>query len=126
MCIRDSIIIIDSFGKLDQYFKISDLVILGGSFLKNIGGHNPIEPASYGCAIISGNYVDNWTNIYEDMVKAKSCIMVNKFEDIDIKMKELLNNDLEIKKIQASAIEFSNRSFFEKEKLFKDIEKYIN
>ena len=31
-----------------------------------------------------------------------------------------------IKKIQANALEFSNRSFFEKEKLFKDIEKYIN
>ncbi len=123
---ENDIVIIDSFGKLDQYFKISNLVILGGSFLKNIGGHNPIEPASYGCAIISGNYVDNWTNIYEDMVKANSCIIVNKFEDIDKKMKELLNNNLEIKKIQANAFEFSKRSFFEKEKLFKDIEKYIN
>ena len=123
---ENTILIIDSFGKLDQYFKISNLVILGGSFLKNIGGHNPIEPASYGCAIISGSYVDNWTNIYEDMVKANSCIIVNKFEDIDIKMKELLNNNLEIKKIQSNAFEFSNRSFFEKEKLFKDIEKYIN
>ena len=60
------------------------------------------------------------------MVEANSCIIVNKFEDIDIKMKELLNNNLEIKKMQANALEFSNRSFFEKEKLFKDIEKYIN
>ena len=34
--------------------------------------------------------------------------------------------NLEIKKIQANALDFSNRSFFEKEKLFKDIEKYIN
>ncbi len=41
-------------------------------------------------------------------------------------MKDLLKNDLEIKKIQANALEFSNRSFFEKEKLFRDIEKYIN
>ena len=78
------------------------------------------------CIRDSGNYVDNWTNIYEDMVKANSCILVNKFEDIDIKMRELLNNNLEIKKIQANAIEFSNRSFFEKERLFQDIENYIN
>ena len=123
---ENNIVIIDSIGKLDQYFKISDLVILGGSFLKNIGGHNPIEPASYGCAVISGQYVDNWTNIYEDMVKANSCIIVNKFEDIDIKMKELLNNNFEIKKFQANALEFSKRSFFEKEILFQNIEKYIN
>tara|TARA_E500000178_G_scaffold232114_1_gene228613 strand:- start:607 stop:1836 length:1230 start_codon:yes stop_codon:yes gene_type:complete len=123
---KNNIVIIDSFGRLDKYFKISNLVILGGSFLKNIGGHNPIEPASYGCAIISGKYVDNWTNIYEDMVKSNSCIIVNKFEDIDLKMKELLNNNLEIKKIQTNALEFSNRPFFEKEKLFQNIEKYIN
>ena len=123
---ENDIIIIDSFGKLDQYFKISDLVILGGSFLKNIGGHNPIEPAIYGCIVISGKYVDNWTNIYEDMVKADSCIIVNKFEEIDIKMKELLNNNLEIKKIQSNAFKFSNKSFFEKEKLFQNIEVYVN
>ena len=123
---ENNIVIIDSFGKLDQYFKISDLVILGGSFLKNIGGHNPIEPAINGCVVISGKYVDNWTNIYEDMIKANSCILINKFEEIDIKVKELLNNNLEIKKIQSNALEFSNRSFFEKEKLFQNIELYVN
>ena len=123
---ENNIVIIDSFGKLDQYFKISDLVILGGSFLKNIGGHNPIEPASYGCAVISGKYVDNWTNIYADMVKANSCILVNKFEEIDLKMRELLNGNLEIKRIQSNALKFSNRPFFEKEKLFQNIEVYVN
>ena len=123
---ENNIVIVDSFGKLDKYFKISDLVILGGSFLKNIGGHNPIEPASYGCVVITGKYVDNWTNIYEDMVKANSCILVNEFKEINIKMKELLNSSFEIKKIQADALEFSKRPFFEKEKLFQNIEVYIN
>ena len=123
---ENNIVIIDSFGKLDQYFKISDLVILGGSFLENIGGHNPIEPASYGCVVISGKYVDNWTNIYEDMVKANSCIIVNTFKEIDLKMRELLNNNIEIKKIQKNALEFSKGPFFENEQLYQDIEVYIN
>ena len=123
---ENNIVIIDSFGKLDQYFKISNLVILGGSFLENIGGHNPIEPACYGCVVISGKYVDNWTNIYEDMVKANSCIIVNTFKEIDLKMRELLNNNIEIKKIQKNALEFSKGPFFEKEQLYKDIEVYIN
>jgi len=123
---ENNIVIIDSFGKLDQYFKISNLVILGGSFLKKIGGHNPIEPAGYGCIVISGKYVDNWTNIYEDMVKANSCIIVNNFEEIDLKMRELLNNNFEIKKIQKNAFEFSNSPFFDKEQLFQEIEVYIN
>ena len=123
---KNNIVIIDSFGKLDQYFKISNLVILGGSFFKNIGGHNPIEPASYGCVVISGKYVDNWTNIYEDMVKTNSCIIANTFKEIDIKMKELLNNNLEIKKIQKNALEFSKGPFFKKEQLFQEIEVHIS
>ncbi len=122
----NDIVIIDSFGKLDQYFKISDMVILGGSYFKNIGGHNPLEPASYGCVVISGKYVDNWTNIYEDMVKASSCILVSKFEEIDLKINELLNNVVEMKKLQNNALKFSNKTFFEKEKLFKNIELHVN
>ena len=71
-----SVTIIDSFGKLDKYFAISQIVILGGSFV-NKGGHNPIEPANYKCAIISGNLIHNWQNIYEDMVKENACIIID-------------------------------------------------
>ena len=35
-------LILDSFGKMEQFFSISDIVFLGGSLLKK-GGHNPIE-----------------------------------------------------------------------------------
>ena len=37
-----------------------------------------------------------------------------------------INNNLEINKIQANALEFSNSTFFEKEKLFQNIEVYVN
>ena len=60
------------------------------------------------------------------MIKANSCIIANDFEEVHIKMKELLNNKFKIKKIQENALEFSNSSFFEKEQLFQDIEVYIN
>ena len=41
-------------------------------------------------------------------------------------MKELINNNIEIKKIQKNALEFSKGPFFEKEQLYQDIEVYIN
>ena len=122
---NNNITIIDSLGRLDQYFIKSDLVILGGSFFKNIGGHNPLEPASFGCCIISGRHVDNWTNIYEDMLKEKSCIVVNKFEEIDLKMNELLGNISAMNQLQNNALKFSNKVFFDKEKLFKKIEVFV-
>jgi hypothetical protein len=60
------------------------------------------------------------------MVKVKSCIIVNTFEEIELKMRELLNNNIEIKKIQKNALEFSKGPFFEKEQLYQDIEVHIN
>ncbi len=121
----NDIIIIDSFGKLDQYFILSDFVILGGSFFKNIGGHNPLEPASYRCVVISGKYVDNWTNVYEDMLKDNSCIVVNKLTDMNLAMNQLLSNISEMKKLQNNALKFSKKLFFEKEELFKNIDALI-
>lgn len=40
-------------GELNNFYAISDVAILGGAFAP-IGGHNPLEPATFGCKIISG------------------------------------------------------------------------
>jgi len=47
------IILIDAMGELNNFYAISDVAILGGAFAP-IGGHNPLEPATFGCKIISG------------------------------------------------------------------------
>jgi 3-deoxy-D-manno-octulosonic-acid transferase len=43
----------DSLGELGSLMAHARLVIMGGSF-DDTGGHNLIEPASLGCAIITG------------------------------------------------------------------------
>ena len=40
-------------------YNISDVVILGGSFVPKVGGHNPLEPAYFGVKLISGKYIYN-------------------------------------------------------------------
>ena len=47
------VLLIDSIGKLMEFYGASDLSFVGGS-LVNKGGHNPIEPAFWGLPIISG------------------------------------------------------------------------
>ena len=42
---ESDIILVDVMGKLNNIYAISDVVILGGGFIKSAGGHNPIEPA---------------------------------------------------------------------------------
>ena len=59
------------------------------------------------------------------MLKEKSCIVVNKFEEIDLKMNELLGNISAMNQLQNNALKFSNKVFFDKEKLFKKIEVFV-
>ncbi|MCI6218165.1 MAG: lipid IV(A) 3-deoxy-D-manno-octulosonic acid transferase [Helicobacter sp.] len=53
------VIVVDKLGELINMYNISDVVILGGSFVPKVGGHNPLEPAYFGVKLISGKYIYN-------------------------------------------------------------------
>ena len=117
---ENDVTIIDSFGNLDSYFNKSEVVILGGSFVSK-GGHNPLEPAKYGCAIISGKLIYNWQNIYDEMIKEKACIVVNDLNDLKNKLNELLLDKNLLDDFKKKALDFSNKKFFDKDALFNEI-----
>jgi len=49
-------VLIDAMGELNNIYAISDIAILGGAFRDDVGGHNPLEPAHFGCKIITGKH----------------------------------------------------------------------
>ena len=49
-------VLVDVMGELNNIYAISDIAILGGAFGDNVGGHNPLEPAYFGCKIITGKH----------------------------------------------------------------------
>ncbi|MDD5373767.1 MAG: lipid IV(A) 3-deoxy-D-manno-octulosonic acid transferase [Sulfurimonas sp.] len=53
---KADIVLVDVMGELNNIYAISDVVILGGAFRKDVGGHNPLEPAHFGCKIITGKH----------------------------------------------------------------------
>ncbi len=50
------LILVDMMGELNNIYAISDIAILGGAFRDDVGGHNPLEPAYFGCKIITGKH----------------------------------------------------------------------
>lgn len=58
-----SIGIINFFGKLQEIYSIGDIILLGGSFQKKIGGHNLFEPLSLGKITVIGPYAFNFQSI---------------------------------------------------------------
>ncbi|OHE08342.1 MAG: 3-deoxy-D-manno-octulosonic acid transferase, partial [Sulfurimonas sp. RIFOXYC2_FULL_36_7] len=53
---KADMILVDAMGELNNIYAISDIVILGGAFRDDVGGHNPLEPAYFGCKIITGKH----------------------------------------------------------------------
>ena len=67
------IMIVDSYGVLNNFYQLSDLVFVGGSLVKH-GGQNVMEPAYYGKCIITGPYGYNFHEVIAMMV-AEGCLL---------------------------------------------------
>jgi 3-deoxy-D-manno-octulosonic-acid transferase len=69
----EDLILIDKIGELINLYKMADIVILGGSFVDNVGGHNPIEAAYFNKPIISGKYYFNQIALYREVENITIC-----------------------------------------------------
>jgi 3-deoxy-D-manno-octulosonic-acid transferase len=66
----DAVYIADTLGELGLWFSLADAAFIGGSLLPGPGGHNPVEAAQLDCPIITGPHIDNWRDIYADLIAA--------------------------------------------------------
>ena len=85
------IYIVDSYGESKSFYKISNVVFLGGSLVPK-GGQNPLEALKFGCNILHGNYTYNFKDVYKMLVKEKLSLKVNSNKDLEKKALSLLNN----------------------------------
>ncbi len=86
---NSDIVLVDKLGELNNIYAISDIVILGGAFAP-IGGHNPVEPAYFGCKIISGKNIFNQKALFERVLNV---IFIEEFELKDtLQNHELIQN----------------------------------
>lgn len=87
------IVIVDVMGELINIYAISDVVILGGGFIKTAGGHNPIEPAFFNNIVISGKVIFNQKSLF-DCVNNYYLIENNELEDTLENIKNLKKSSL--------------------------------
>ena len=59
------LVLIDKMGELNNIYAISDVAILGGAFKEGVGGHNPLEPAHFGCKIITGKHFHDQRELFK-------------------------------------------------------------
>lgn len=64
----------DTLGELGLFFRLADVVVMGGGFAAGVGGHNPLEPARLGKAIVTGSDVFNAAEVYAEMFAAGAAV----------------------------------------------------
>ena len=69
--VEDRVIIIDQMGKLPLCFSISQRVIMGGSFVPKLGGHNILEPTLYGRYVLFGPYMTAQKDLLHSVLERK-------------------------------------------------------
>jgi 3-deoxy-D-manno-octulosonic-acid transferase len=67
---HDPIWLWDTIGELGLALSLAPVTFMGGSLVRGVGGHNPVEPAQLGSAIVSGALVHNFEGLYQELEDA--------------------------------------------------------
>lgn len=92
------VILLDTIGELPAIYALGSVVFVGGSIAKS-GGHNILEPAAAGAAIITGAHTHNFETIVKTFVKQGAIVQLRPGSDREATTElasvfiELLAND---------------------------------
>lgn len=61
---ESAVFIADTLGELGLFYRLAPVSLVAGSLRPELEGHNPIEPAKLGSAILSGPHVASFADVY--------------------------------------------------------------
>ena len=118
--------IADTLGELGLFYRVAPIACIGRSFSDDGGGgHNPIEAAQLGCAVIHGPHVQNLQDIYTLMGAEGASLRLadeGQFEDI---LHELLSDPDRLKILQNKGLNFTRAQNGVVDVVFKEISSVI-
>lgn len=97
-----SLYIADTLGELGLWYRLSELVFMGGS-LAGKGGQNPLEPARLDCAILHGPDMSNFSRISAELTAAGGCLAVESHQHLAETLDRLLTTPDERHGLAAAA-----------------------
>ncbi|HEX6464162.1 MAG TPA: 3-deoxy-D-manno-octulosonic acid transferase [Vicinamibacterales bacterium] len=99
---RQDVVILDTIGELAQLFQVATAVFVGGSLVDQ-GGHNIIEPAVFGKAIVFGPYMQNFAEIARAFVENDAAIQIRTPRELEHALLGLLNDPVRRARLGAAA-----------------------
>lgn len=102
------IYIADTMGELGLFYRLAPIACIGRTFsLDGGGGHNPLEAAQLGCAVLHGPKVQNLADLFEDMHKADAAITLTDEHHFLTVLQDLLEKPEVLAHMRKKARDFS-------------------
>ncbi len=106
---RDRVVLWDVMGELFKLYSVATAVFCGGSLVP-LGGHNIIEPASWGKPVVYGPYMDDFLEEVRLLEEAGAGFTVRNEEELYKAVREILLNRQLREKISSSLMEYLTSS----------------
>jgi 3-deoxy-D-manno-octulosonic-acid transferase len=81
--------VVDTIGELGLFYRASPVALVAGSLQPGLRGHNPIEAAKLGAAILYGPFVDSFADLYDTLAQAHGARLVETQADIEANVRML-------------------------------------
>ncbi|HEX6824300.1 MAG TPA: 3-deoxy-D-manno-octulosonic acid transferase [Candidatus Sulfotelmatobacter sp.] len=88
-----SVFLLDTIGELAALYGLADLAFVGGSLVPR-GGHNIIEPAQHGVAVVTGNHTENFRDIVS-LFQGRDAVRIVGMAELPLVLMQLIENDVE-------------------------------
>jgi len=88
-----AVLLVDTIGELSALYALADIAFVGGSLVPR-GGHNIIEPAQHGVAIVVGNHTENFRDIV-GLFQGRDAVRIVGPAELPLVFMELLANTVE-------------------------------
>jgi 3-deoxy-D-manno-octulosonic-acid transferase len=89
--LRADVVVLDTIGELAQVYQLATAVFVGGSMV-DMGGHNILEPAVMGKAIVFGPHMQNFREIAETFLRGSAAIQVATPRELEDTLLDLCSN----------------------------------
>lgn len=87
------VLLVDTIGELAALYALADVAFVGGSLVPR-GGHNIIEPAQHGVAVVTGNHTENFRDIVW-LFQSRDAVRIVGVSELPLTLMQLLENPAE-------------------------------
>ena len=99
----------DTLGEMGLFFRAADVAVMGGSFVPEVGGHNPLEPARLGVPILTGPHAFNAAATYAEMSIEVAAIETPDSATLARDLRGLLTEPLIARRMGEAALTYAER-----------------